>query len=240
MKALILAAGKGTRLLPLTKDRPKVMIEFGDKPLLWYHIRLLKFYGITDIWMNTNWYPQSIYDYFGDGSKFGVHLIYSEEKELLGTAGALNPLKRVFKDDQFLITQGDNLTNFNYSKLIKFHNQHHAFFSLGLFNSPEPWTQGMVETDKSGSITKLVEKPDKKDVTTDQVNAGVYVCEPGLLKLIPPGFCDFGFDVFPEIIRKKLPFYGLSTGDYVQDTGTHERLKKAKADLPSLKFPFKI
>lgn len=240
MKALILAAGKGTRLLPLTADRPKVMLDFGGHPLLCYHVRLLKHYGITDIWINTNWFPESIFDYFGDGSKFGVNIHYSEEKELLGTAGALNPLKDVFKGEQFLITQGDNLTNFNYKKLIDFHNQKKAFFTLGLFNSPEPWTQGMVETDNTGRVTKLIEKPDKKDVTTNQVNAGIYICEPGLLDLIPPGFYDFGFDVFPDIIKKKLPLYGLSTGDYVQDTGTHERLAKAQSDLPSLQFPFKF
>lgn len=243
MKALILAAGKGTRLLPLTADRPKVMIEFNGKPLLWYHVQLLKYYGVSEIWINTYWFPQSIFDYFGDGALLGIKINYSHETELLGTAGSLkNPDTKIAESlstDSFIITQGDNVTNFNYQKLINFHLQRQAFMSLGLFESPEPWTQGVVETDSTGRVIKLVEKPPKEQVTTNQVNAGVYVCNPGLLDLIPEGFSDFGFDIFPKMLSLNLPVYALSTGDYVQDMGTPDRLIKAQTDFPTLHFPFK-
>jgi NDP-sugar pyrophosphorylase family protein len=232
MKAIILAAGKGTRLKPITDTMPKPMIIIGNKPLLEHHITSLRNAGLQDIWVNTSWKREVIKEYFADGKEFEVNLKYSDESELLGTAGALkNPnseIEQDIKQDTFLITYGDNFTNFDYSKIIKFHKINNAFMTIGLFKSPEPWTAGVVETDSKGRIIKMVEKPLKNECKSDLVNAGIYVCEPGVLNYIPKGFSDFGFQVIPAILKDKKEVYAF-TGDYfVQDIGTHERLGKAQ------------
>lgn len=240
MKAVILAAGLGTRLRPLTDTMPKAMVDIAGHPLLWYHIQLLKHHGITDIWINLHWHPDKITDYFGDGSKFGVHLSYSYEKELLGTAGSLkNPLSdlaSIIKQDKFLVIYGDNLTNFNLKKLISFHLQNNSFLTLGLYRSREPWTMGVVETTGQGMIKKIVEKPPKGEVTSNLVNAGIYVCEPEVINQIPDGFSDFGQHTIPLLLTMNKRLFGLETSDYVQDTGTWQRLEKARRDVSRLHF----
>ncbi|MDO8503800.1 MAG: nucleotidyltransferase family protein [bacterium] len=240
MKALILSAGPGTRLQPLIRNMPKVMVPIAKKPLLWYHIQLLKKHGIKDIWINLHWYPHSIKNYFGDGSKFGVKISYSYEKELLGTAGALkNPasgIENEFKKSAFLVVYGDNLTNFDHTRLIQFHKRRRAFATIGLYKSPDPWTMGVVEINEQGKILKFVEKPPKEAVTTNTVSAGILVCEPELLDYIPDGASDFAFDIFPKLLKLRKPLFALNTGSYVQDCGTPGRLAKARRDFTTGKF----
>lgn len=247
MKALILAAGLGTRLRPHTEKIPKVMIDVGDKPLLWYHIQNLKYYGIKDLWINLYWFPEVVKNFFGDGSRFGVKISYSvESPDILGTAGALkNPNSNIEKElgeETFLVVYGDNLTDFDYSKLIEFHKSKQSIISLGLYSYPEPWTKGLVETDQEGKVLRFVEKPPKDQITTNEVNAGIYICEKEILDDIPKGFSDFGFDVFPKLMNEKQKVYALNTHDYFQDIGTLEGWEKAKNDLEQgkLKFKFKI
>lgn len=244
MKALILSAGLGTRLKPLTNNVPKTMVDVGGKPLLWYHINHLKKHGITDIWINVHWYPQVIMDYFGDGSAYGVDIHYSIEKELLGTSGALkNPnsaIENEFKKGTFIVVYGDNLTNFDHTKLIDFHNKKASLFTEGLYEAIEPWTMGVIETNSEGQILRAVEKPPKEEVTTNQVSAGVLVCEPEILDAIPSGFSDFGFDVVPKLLKQGKPLYAFNPQSYVQDCGTHDRLNKARSDFDqkSIRFDF--
>lgn len=241
-KGVILAAGLGARLRPLTNTVPKAMVEVGGKPLLWYQVQLLKFYGISEIWINLHWLPEQITQYFGDGSKFGVKIRYSYEKKLLGSAGALkNPESGIAEDlkgKSFVVSYADNLTNFDIGKLMDFHRQNKAIFTMGLFRSPEPWTAGVAELDFSGRVVKMVEKPPKEEIKSDLVNAGIYVCQPEVLDMIPGSFSDFGFDIIPQILKQKRALFGLETGSVVQDTGTWERLEKARG-LVGQVFPFR-
>ena len=234
MKAVILSAGLGTRLHPLTKDRPKVMVHINGKPILWYHITLLKKYGIKDLWINLHPFPDLVKEYFGNGSKFGVNINYSFEHELLGTSGCLKNKKSGIEDDlkkgQFLVVYGDNLTNFDYKKLIDFHNRKKSLLSMGLYLSPEPWTMGVIETDKKGKIINMVEKPARENIKTNQVNAGIYVCQPEVLNYIPDGYSDWGFDIIPKILINNS-LWAINTDSYIQDIGTHDRLKKAQQDI---------
>ncbi len=245
MKAFIVAAGLGTRLRPLTDTVPKCMIDIGGKPLLWYHIRQLKYYGITDIWVNTHWLSDQVVSYFGNGAKFGVHIRYSYEKKLLGTAGALkNPrsgICKAFQKSPFLVVYGDNLTNFNYLNFIKFHRQNSAAMTIAVDHSSEPWTKGVIEAKLSGRIINLVEKPPENEIKSDLTNTGIYLCEPQVLNYIPEGFSDFAKDIIPALMAKNLPLYSyIMSGDlYLQDTGTPERYQIARGGFPSIKFPFK-
>lgn len=235
MNALILSAGLGTRLRPLTDKLPKVMLNIGSKPLLEHHINHIKNHGITEIWINLYLLPEKITSHFKNGHTLKVKIKYSPESTSLGTAGALkNPhsqIENAFKKDDFLIVYGDNLTNFDYQKLLKFHKEKGAILTMGLYRHHEPWTMGVIETDSDGKILSMKEKPPKEEIKTNLVNAGVYVCSPKILKYIPTGFSDFGSDIIPKLISAGKPIYGLETNAYVQDIGTPERLKKARQDF---------
>jgi len=244
MKALILSAGLGTRLRPLTNNIPKTMVKIGHKPLLWHHVKHLERHDIKDIWINLHRFPDVVKDYFGDGSEYGVKITYSVEKNLLGTSGALkNPdskIKREFKKERFFVVYGDNLSNFDYTSLVKFHQSKNSLVTIGLYKSSEPWTMGVVETNKYGRVTAFVEKPPKNEIKSDLVSAGVLVCEPEIIDYIPHGFSDFGFDVAPKLLKLDKPLFAFNPHSYVQDCGTHERLSKAKSDFKKkvIKFDF--
>lgn len=237
MNALILAGGRGTRLMPLTATKPKPMVRIQGKPLLWYHIKHLRKHNIRDICIATGPFGEIIRNYFKDGSKYKVKITYSAETSPLGTAGAIRNPNSSFTSlvvkSNFLVVYGDNLTDYDYTKLINFHKSRKAIATIGLYQSPEPWTQGLVHTDKRGRVLKFTEKPPKDEIETNLAFAGVIVCSPDILEYIPEGKSDFGFDIFPKILKLGLPLYAKNTNSYVQDIGSIPRLKKARRDLKS-------
>jgi len=232
MKAFILAAGLGTRLRSLGFDVPKVMVPIGGKPLLEHHLELFKRQGIREFIVNLHYLPEKITNYFGDGSKFGVKITYSAEPELLGTAGAVKKMEDQLCDETFIVFYGDNLVSVEFGPLLEFHRARKAAATLALFASPEPWTGGVVETDSNGRVLRFVEKPDPKQVSTNLINAGIYVLEPQVLDTIPKGqFCDFGKNVFPQLLAEEKPVYAMKPEAYIHDIGTPERLAKAQHDF---------
>ncbi len=234
MKAFILAAGLGTRLRALGLDVPKVMAPIGGKPLLQHHFELLSRQGIREFIVNLHYLPEKITGYFGDGGKFGVKITYSMETELLGTAGAVKKMEEAVREETLLVLYGDNLFRFELSPLVEFHRKRRALATVALWESPEPWTGGVVETDADGRVQRFVEKPDRKEVSTNLINAGIYLLEPAVLDAIPAGqFCDFGKDVFPKLLAERKPLYAMKPNAYVQDIGTPQRLAKAQRDYES-------
>ncbi|HUJ09066.1 MAG TPA: nucleotidyltransferase family protein [Verrucomicrobiae bacterium] len=232
MKAFILAAGLGTRLRSLGLDIPKVMVPVGGKPLLEHHLELFKRQGIREFIVNLHYLPEKITSYFGDGKKFGVTIEYSHEPEILGTAGAVKKMEHKLHDGTFLVFYGDNLVRVEFAPLVEFHRSRKALATVALFESPEPWTGGVVETEPSGRVRRFVEKPDPKQVSTNLISAGIFVLEPAILEEIPAGqFCDFGKEAFPKLLKKGLPVYAMKPEAYVQDVGTPERLAKAQRDF---------
>lgn len=242
MKAYILAAGLGTRLYPQTKKTPKVMLPIDDKPLLWYQVKLLSYYGISDIMINLHKNPDIVTDYFKDGKKFGVKIQYSLEKRLLGTAVTIKKARGFFDEKTFLVFYGDNLTNYNIGKLFLFHKSKKGVATIGLYKSPEPWTQGVVIKKRDGRVTEFKEKPKKVEIRSNEVNSGIYFFESKVFDYIPDSrFSDFGHDVFPNLIQNEIVF-ALNTNDYVKDIGAKDRYQKAKKDFlqRKIKFPFSI
>jgi NDP-sugar pyrophosphorylase family protein len=232
MKAFILAAGLGTRLRSLGLDLPKVMVPVGGKPLLEHHLDLFRRQGIRELIINLHYLPEKITGHFGDGSKFGVKITYSPEPELLGTAGAVKKMERELLEETFLVFYGDNLVRVEFAPLIEFHRARQAAATVALFASPEPWTGGVLETDSNGRVSRFVEKPDPKQVSTNLISAGIFVIEPSVLEIIPAGqFCDFGKDVFPKLLAEGQPVYAMKPEAYIQDVGTPERLAKAQHDF---------
>jgi NDP-sugar pyrophosphorylase family protein len=232
VKAFILAAGLGTRLRALGLDVPKVMVPVGGKPLLQHHVEMLAGQGIREFIVNLHYLPEKITGYFGDGSKFGVRMTYSFEPELLGTAGAVKKMAAELANGPFLLFYGDNLLRLRVAPLVEFHRARRAVATLALFESAEPWTGGVVETDATGRVTRFVEKPDRKTISTNLINAGIYVLEPAVLDSIPAGqFCDFGKQVFPQLLADRQPVYAMKPHAYIRDIGTPERLAAAQRDF---------
>jgi mannose-1-phosphate guanylyltransferase len=232
MKAFILAAGLGTRLRSLGLDAPKVMAPIAGRPLLEHHITLLREQGIRELIVNLHHLPEKITEHFGDGSKYGVHITYSHEPELLGTAGAVKKMEYLLRDGTFIVLYGDNLIRIEFAPLVEFHRTRRAVATVALFESLEPWTGGVVETEADGRVRRFVEKPDPKEISTNLINTGIYVLEPQVLDAIPAGqFCDFGKDVFPKLLAAGKAVYAMKPRAYVQDVGTPERLAKARRDF---------
>jgi mannose-1-phosphate guanylyltransferase len=225
MKALVLAAGKGTRLGHLTAVSPKPMLPVAGQPLLEHHIDWLRDSGVTEIAVNLHYLPTVITDYFGDGTRHGVKLTYSYEPVLLGTAGAAKKLQEFF-DEPFVVVYGDVFTNVDLRRLIGAHQQRSggaSILTMALYHVTNPTECGLVALDEQGRIIRFVEKPPAHEVFSDLANAGLFVCDPQVLGFIPSATeFDFGRDLLPCLLRQRMPVYGLAIEphEYVIDIGT--------------------
>lgn len=233
MKALVLAAGFGTRLQPLTLAVPKPMIPIVNKPIMEYNIELLKQYRIKEVYANIHYFPEQIENYFADGSHFGVKLRYSYEEELLGTAGGV---RRMASDlakvkDTFIVVSSDALTDINITRLVSYHKQKKAIATIALATVDDPSNFGVVAVDNEDRITAFQEKPSKEQAISKLVNTGIYVFEPQILDMIPEGHYDFGKQLFPILVKQKAPFFGYKMVEYWSDIGSIDQLKIANADV---------
>lgn len=203
MKALLLAAGRGTRLGELTEHTPKPMVKVGGRHVLEHNLRWLGSHGIRDVAINTHHLGDVIEDRFGDGSQLDLSICYSRETELLGTAGALKPVHDFLSDGPFMVVHADNLFDFDLRKLFDAHAGSAAVATLALYSLDTHQHTGeagsRVEMDRSGRILRFVD--DAVDPGLRMVDAGCYVMEPSLLQHIPDGEpFDFERDLFPMIL----------------------------------------
>ncbi len=224
---MILAAGRGTRLRPLTNALPKAMVPFADKPLLEYVVRLLARHGFDDLVINLHHLPQVIADYFGNGRAWGVSIAYSLENELLGTAGAVRQVADCF-ESPFLVYYGDNLTNFDLGDLWQTHQREGAIASIGLLWMDDPTTRGIVGLDARHRIERFIEKPRADQVFDNYwVNAGIYALQPEILDRIPPNIpCDFSA-VFADLLAAGRPLLGHPLQGQLLSTDTPARYRHA-------------
>ena len=229
---MVLAAGEGTRLRPLTLALPKPMVPVAGVPLLTRTLRLLAAQNIRDVAVNLYHRAEAIRAVLGDGSFVGVRLVYSDESVLMGTAGGVKRMER-FLDETFLVLYGDNLYDFDLAPLLAFHRKKRALATLATFTAANPSACGLVVTDSSGRITRFQEKPPPEEVFTDQANAGVYLLEPEIFRFIPPDTVyDFGKDVFPALLAARPnEVFARPLNGYLQDTGTVPAYKQANWDL---------
>lgn len=231
MKALILAAGEGTRLGTLTRDRPKPMLPIGGAPILEHLVLFAREHGISEIAINLHYKPRAIVDHFGDGSRFGVSITYSHEESLLGSAGAARKLDW-FLDETFVVLYGDVLTDLDLSRLASQHRSAHSSATLALYAVEDPTRCGMVATEPGGRIEKFIEKPARGEADHLLANAGIYVAEPEILRHVPRGRAyDFGHDLFPDLLTKGVPLHAYRADGYVLDIGAPERYAQAEDDL---------
>lgn len=242
MKALVLCAGKGERMLPLTKDIPKPMIPIKGKPILQYITELCKKNGINEILINTSYKADKIKEYFGNGKKFGLNIKYSFEDELLGTSGALNNFRQEIEDDFFVI-YGDNITNLNLKEMLDIHRKNDCFATIYLYKQRifnNKTTPGQVIIDKNFKVLKIIENPDDKEkkyiesIPENQkfTNAGIYIFNKEILDYIPKGYSDFARDILPKVVEEKLVM-GFTKDFYIREVGQMMRYNIAKEEIES-------
>jgi mannose-1-phosphate guanylyltransferase len=222
MKAMILAAGKGTRVRPLTYDLPKPMIPILGKPVMAYLVEHLAKYGINEIMVNVSYLHEKIEDYFGEGHQYGVQIGYSFEgyttdngevvPQALGSAGGMKKIQEFggFFDDTTIVLCGDAVINLDLKSALFEHRRKGALASV--ICREVPWDKvesyGVVVSDKDGRIQQFQEKPTQEEALSNFVSTGIYIFEPEVLDLIPAGeVFDIGSQLFPLLAEKGLPFY---------------------------------
>lgn len=235
VRAMILAAGEGTRLRPLTIETPKALLPVGGVPLIRHTIGWLAGFGISEIAINLYHLGENIRSYLGGGSRLGVNIYYSSEKTLLGTAGGVKKIEEYFSET-FVVVYGDVFTNFNLGAMLSFHRSKSSLATIAVLRVPNPWEVGVVEVSKESRILNFIEKPPRNTETSNLGSGGIYVMEKEILNHIPPdGYCDFAYDIFPRLLKLDLPLYGyvLNSEDYLIDIGTAEKYQRANEDVKS-------
>ena len=232
VRAMVMAAGAGTRLKPLTDELPKPMVPIANRPVLEYTIENLKRHGITEIILNLHNHPQMIRRYFKDGSAWGVNLHYSDEPKLLGTAGGVRKADWFLKEGTFLVMSGDGLTDIDLTALVAFHKRKRSLATMALSKVDSKFDYGVTLTNAQGRIRKFIEKPFWGDIFSNQVNTGIYVFEPDIFKRIPAGrVTDFGHDVWPKLLADHKPIFAQLTNRYWCDVGNLSEYRKAQRDF---------
>ncbi len=233
MKAVLLIGGEATRLRPLTCNRPKAMVPVLNKPFLEYVVRHLSRHEVKDLVLTQRQHSESIQDYFGDGSRFGIRLSYIVEDSPLGTAGAIKNVE-AYLDSTFLVLNGDVFTDLDVSAMIAFHRQQRAKATIALTPVDDPTSYGVVETNPAGRVLRFLEKPTRDRVTTNMINAGTYVLEPDVLARVPPK-ASFSFEhqFFPLLLERNEAVYAYTSHAYWIDIGTSDRYLQFSRDLLS-------
>jgi mannose-1-phosphate guanylyltransferase/phosphomannomutase len=239
MKGIIIAGGAGTRLRPLTYTRPKPLIPVVNRPFLEYQVALLKRHGIDEIIFCTNYMADKIQAHFGDGSAFGVTMRYATEEKPLGTAGAIKNAQPLAGRDTVVVLNGDILTDFDISSVVRFHREKRALVTLTLCEVPSPSPYGVIDTDEEGHVREFREPSEaqKKAITSnphlqhtgvDPINAGIYVMEPEALDLIPTGRpVSIEREIYPKMLEEGRPIFAAVMDGFWLDIGRPEEYREA-------------
>jgi mannose-1-phosphate guanylyltransferase len=239
---MVLAAGLGTRLRPITYAMPKPMVPVVNKPVMEHILRLLARNDFTETIANLHWFPELIEGYFGDGSACGVELTYSREEQLLGTSGGVRNVAE-FLGDSFLVISGDALTDIDLGAMREFHESHDGIATLATKRVEDTSQFGVAITGADGRIQGFQEKPEPAEALSDLANCGIYMFRaeifdffpaPGASKAAgaadPPGFADWAMDVFPRLLEGDVPFYSHEIEAYWNDIGNLEELRGGTLD----------
>ena len=242
MRAMVLAAGLGTRLRPITYAIPKPMVPVVNRPVMEHSLRLLARHGFREAIANLHWFPETIEDRFGDGSDFGLELTYSREERLLGTAGGVRNAA-AFLGDSFLVVAGDALTDLDFTAMREFHESHDGLATVATKRVADTDQYGVVIAGDDGRIQGFQEKSDPAEALSDLANTCIYMFRaevfdhfpaPGTSKAAAPGdppeFADWAMDVFPALLEGDLPFYSHEIDAYWNDIGNLAELRQSNLD----------
>lgn len=194
-------------------------------------VRLLKKYGVTEIMVNLHYKPEMIREHFGNGEAFGVHIEYSYEKELMGTAGGFKRAEAFFGDGPALIVSGDALTDINLGEFLRFHKENRGIATLALKSVADPTQYGVVVCEQE-RIVRFQEKPRREEAISNLANTGIYLFGPEIFEHIPEGtFYDFGKQVFPGLLAKGEKMCGYVMREYWCDVGDLNVYREAHYDM---------
>jgi mannose-1-phosphate guanylyltransferase len=232
MKAMVLAAGLGTRLRPLTNEITKPMVPVLDRPVMAHIVDLLDAHGFEQVIANLHYFPDTIREYFGQ------RLSYRFEQELLGTAGGVRGCAEFFGSEPFLVISGDALTDIDLSALADRHRQAGGIATLAVKKVPDTREYGVVLHDRDGRITGFQEKPAPEEALSDLGNCGIYVFDPEIFDYFPdpagpagcPPFADWAQDVFPALLDNDVPFHIHEVREYWNDVGSLGELRQGTFD----------
>lgn len=232
VSAVIMAGGDGKRLRPLTRNVPKPMVQVGDKPILETIIFSLAEHGISNIYLTVNYQAQLIEDYFGDGSRHGVKIHYLREEKKMGTAGGLSLIQNL-AGESLIVMNGDVVTNINFIRILDFHRQHRAVMSVAAceYNISIPY--GVLNL-AGHYVLGITEKPSNQFLC----NAGIYVIDSELLRLIPSDRMYNMTDLMQDVVRQGLPITAFPIREYWIDIGQKEDLEKARGDFQNVFYPY--
>jgi len=242
MKAMILAAGFGTRLQPLTKTVPKPMVPVLNRPLLERTIELLRRANIQDIAVNVHHLPEQVIAHFGDGSKFGVNLHSSRGETILGTAGGIKAAQEFLDGGSFLVINSDIIVDIDLGRVLEFHQEKGSCLTLVVREDDLPETYAPIEIGPDGRIVRFPGASSKNvSGTTRRVMfTGIQIMEPDIFFRIPQGkFCGTTEDVFPGMIEEGLPVFGFLHKDYWIDMGNREQYLQVHKDALDRKVSLK-
>ncbi|MBS2008173.1 MAG: NDP-sugar synthase [Cyanobacteria bacterium SZAS TMP-1] len=242
MKAMVLAAGVGSRLDPLTADVPKPLVPVANFPVMQHLLQLLQRHGINSVVANLHYLPEKLIEYFGDGSRLGADLQFRMENKLSGDAGGVRFCRDFLEDGTFVVLMGDLLTDIDISYVVAQHKAKGALASIALKQVDDVSHFGVAVLDEDGFIKGFQEKPAKEEALSNLASTGIYVLEPEVFDHIPrEGDYGFGRQLFPKLVRENLPVLGVEVGSYWSDVGTIEQYwnsnlqvlsKKIAVDLP--------
>ena len=236
MRAVILAGGEGTRLRPLTLTLPKPVVPVVDRPFLRHQLDLLAGAGVREVVFSLGYRPERVEAVFGDGSAFGVHIRYAVEDTPLGTGGAVRNAWDLL-DDRTVVLNGDVLTDVDLGEVVARHDAARASATILLTPVPNPAAYGLVETEPGGRVLRFLEKPRPDEITTDTINAGIYVLETRVLDLMPAGVnysIERGF--FPALLARGDLVLGPVHRGYWIDIGTPEKYLQVHRDILNRRF----
>ncbi len=234
MKAMVLAAGKGTRLFPLTGEIPKPMAPVAGKPTIQHIFELLAGAGVDEINVNVHYLADVILGYYGEEARVdGAKIYFTREDKLVGTAGGVKRVSDRF-DETFVVIMGDALTDVDVREFVAFHKEKGAIATLALMRVTDTSEYGVVELDADTNILKFQEKPDPKEALSNLSNTGIYVLEPEILDYVPNDtFVDFAEDIFPRLLEAGEKVVGYEGAFYWSDIGTLESYRAAQYDALS-------
>jgi mannose-1-phosphate guanylyltransferase len=242
MRAMIMAAGLGTRLRPITYEMPKPMMPVLNRPVIEHILELLARHGFTEVIANLYWFPELIRERLGDGSRLGIELHYSEEEALLGTAGGVRNAAG-FLGEEFLVISGDALTDVDLAAMREFHQSHDGLATLATRRVEDTSQFGVVITGADGRVQGFQEKPDPSEALSDLANCGIYMFGAEIFDHFPPdgqskaagpddppGFADWALDVLPALLDADVPFFSHEVDAYWNDIGNLAELWQGNMD----------
>lgn len=232
---ILLVGGYGTRLKPLTSESPKPMLPVAGLPVTEHQILAAKKAGIHTLVLATSYLSEVFTPYFGDGSRWGIKILYAVEKEPLGTGGAIRNAAELLDlathhDEPIVIFNGDVLSRHSIADQIAFHQSKGAAATLHLIEVEDARAFGCVPTDSEGRVTAFLEKMDNP--VTNSINAGCYIFQPSVISNIPLGkVVSIERETFPALVASGQPVFGYKEQAYWLDVGTPAALFKGSRDL---------